>query len=317
MLIVATAQVFANAVCEPFALDVSPYRVEVGVDDDNYWCEIKITKRVANWRDSVPDIVVYKRETPPEPSANIRPLGETPSETSSDTDDIRDLLRHLESYCGYLMDVDYVDWNCPTWEWIPESEEERAGLTCLKWDIHYAPHPKPMTVNPELLAKVVRNRPKTAYLDIPLSFFREGKADLRVRHFINAFFNFYFFMEGLYADGRSSERGVLEKYLSSTQLKRSLELTFEHFSSLTGPDDGRHALNLKVLLGELRLNWDPEGLLRLVVRMRNLLHHYSHRSRGVRQGHPLNQMEYESLAYLAEVLCINCITPLVTGDTSR
>ena len=87
-----------------------------------------------------------------------------------------------------------------------------------------------------------------------------------------------------------------------------------HLESLMDPYGGRHALNLKVFLNELGFTWSPDGLLRLLVRMRNLLHHYSHKSRGIRSGHPLNQIEYESLAVLAMSLCVQCLTPLITGE---
>ena len=311
MLLVATAEVDANAIAEPFLLDLPPYRVEVAVDEDNFWSEIRITKRVTNWRDSLLHPVV-SREAPP-PSASIRPLGEAPRETNGEIEDLRDLLRHLESFCGYVLGVDYVDWFCPKLEWIAENPEEEAGLTVSKWDVHYAFVPEPVQVDPKLLAKAVLNRAEMSYLDIPLSFFREGRADYGQRRYINAFFNFYFFIEGLYAGGRSNEKEVVGKYLQSQQLRRSAELTLQRFESMTDPIGGRHALNLQVFLHELGFAWDAEGLLRLVVRMRNRLHHYSHKARGVRRGHPLNQTEYESLAALAMGLCVECLTPLITG----
>lgn len=311
MLLIATAEVDANAVAEPFVLEASPYKVEVGVDESGYWSEIIVTKRVANWRDSLPHLVLYT-ETP-KPTANIRPVGEVPEETNREIEDLRDLLRHLESFCGYIFDVDYIDWRCPKLEWVPENPEERAGLTVSKSDVHRVLRRDPRHVDPRLLRKAVVNRAEMSYLDIPLSFFREGKSDYAQGRYINAFFNFYFLIEGLYADGRSSEPEVIAKLLQSHQVKRAAKLTIERFESMTDPYGGRHALNLQVFLRELDLAWDPEGLLHLLVRMRNLLHHYSHKSRGVRRGHPLNQEEYESLAALGMALCVHCVTPLLTG----
>ncbi|MFA4965323.1 MAG: hypothetical protein WC709_06775 [Thermoleophilia bacterium] len=312
MLLVATAEVDANAVSEPFALDLPPYRVEVAVDQDGFWSEVRITKRVADWRACLLQPVV-SHEAPP-PTANVRPLSEAHLDKSGDVADLRDLLRHVESFCGYVMGVEYVDWFCPKLEWIAESPEEEAGLTVSKWDVHYDLDPPPVQVDPTLLAKAILNRPEMSYLDVPLSFFREGRADYGQRKYINAFFNFYFFIEGLYAGGRSNEKDVVGKYLQSGQLTHSAARTLQRLESMTDPVGGRHALNLRVFLGELGFAWDPEGLLRLVVRMRNKLHHYSHRSQGVRLGHPLNQSDYESLAALAMGLCVECITPLITGS---
>lgn len=314
MLLVATAEVDANATARPFVLEgpSSPYRVEVLVDETGYWDGIKITKRVTNWRDSLLRPVIH-RETP-EPVASVRPLSDEALETNSEIEDLRDLLRHLESFCGYLFDVDYIDWFCPKLEWIPESAEEKAELQITKWDVHYRRNVKPTEVEPELLGKFVLNRPEMSYLDIPFSFFREGKADFDQGRYVNAFFNFYFFLEGLYADGRSSEQRVVGKFLGSIHMNRAAERAIERFESMTDPHGGSHVLNLQVFLRESCFEWTPEGLLRLVVRMRNLLHHYSHKSRGVRRGHPLNQTEYESLAWLAMALCIECATPLLTGE---
>jgi hypothetical protein len=317
MLLVATAEVYGNATTKALALDLPPYKLELEADEEGFWSHLVVRKRIDQWRDALPQPLLVHRGTPP-PSASVAPLGEDSERTTNvHMNDVRDLLQHLESVCGYLFDVEFIDWRCPTWEWVAESEEERRCLPWIKDDVHRTFCARPRQVDVGLLATAVTRRNELERLDIPLSFFREGKADYREGRFIHSFFSFYFFIEGLYAEGKSDEEKVLEKYLAASELVIATEAALRWLDSMTDPDGGRHALNLRVFLAEQGFEWSVGGMLHLLVRMRNLLHHYSHKSRGVRRGHPLNQTEYESLALLTMTVCLKCLAPVLNGPDAE
>jgi hypothetical protein len=184
-----------------------------------YYQEIAINRAI--------DPLVVHRGTPP-PTASVRRATESPSEGNPEMNDLRDLLRHLECVCGYLFGVEYIDWRCPTWEWIPESEEEKNSLMWTKMDVHDVTRVEPTEVIPDELIRVVENRAATSHLDIPLAFYREGKADYREDRYVTAFFSFYFFIEGLYGNGKSGEKKIVREFLASSELVTATESALVH-----------------------------------------------------------------------------------------
>ena len=55
-----------------------------------------------------------------------------------------------------------------------------------------------------------------------MSFWREGSNDFEEGHFINAFYNFYFVLEGMYADGKFKTDPVVAEFKKSAELRQSL-----------------------------------------------------------------------------------------------
>lgn len=119
-----------------------------------------------------------------------------------------------------------------------------------------------------------------AEIEIPLNFFRRGMLDLRDRQFIEAFYDFFFVVEHLYAEGKFHKAAVLEVFKRSVVLcsftneviadaacmlrhERAVRAEFEKTYALMTPDEAlNHLVDLRGQLHhqipKRRDNWRPE-----------------------------------------------------------
>ena len=307
MLLKVTAAVEANAVLdEQFAVVFKDgTKLEVTRDDDGFWCSIVLTRRIEDWREHMTQIVVHDTKPPATPTLG---RGETESGPLAE---MKRLLQFIESWGGYMFHVWSIDWQCPMIEWIPETEDERASPHVEKFDVHRVPvsEPRPMTL--EGLMSLLRGRDLFEPYVIPMSFIRQAGIDWDSQRYLSAFFDYYHFIEGLFADGKSSEPQVVARFVGNTCLMNAAEQALDIFR---GPDYDQHLVNLRVHLDEEKLAETADGILRLLVRMRGRLHHYAHKPSPKRRGHPLNESDYEALASLASVVCVGVCTRILVGD---
>lgn len=133
-------------------------------------------------------------------------------------------------------------------------------------------------------------------------------AELR---FVQAFFNFYFFLEGLFGGGKTKNYQVEKAFLASPPLVAACAKALKSIEDLRPRRD--HYAVIKQWLGDRGLEWSPEDVLRILVRMRGDLHHFSTKRRR-RSGHPLNQRSYETLSFLTMTICVNNVVWFLGSD---
>jgi hypothetical protein len=217
-----------------------------------------------------------------------------------------DLLQYIEALGSFWLEVHRIDWAEPHTEWVPENEAEKERLQILSFQTRreFPEPPKPFEI--ERLG-FLSDRSRDNYLVIPMSFFREGLNDFRQFRFIGAFFHFYFFLEGLYSSGKTKNRQVLASFKRSEQLRQSVERLLSNLT--TAPD---HMRNLTEEM-EIR-GWElsVDRVIELLVMMRGQLHHYSSAS-SLKTGHPLNQAQFETIAFTAMQICVGCHVQLAAG----
>jgi len=114
--------------------------------------------------------------------------------------------------------------------------------------------------------------------------------------YVQAFYSFYFVIEGLFAGGKTGEKAVLKEFSKSMEFsqiaKDQLESIFK---------EPRHRASLKKLFAEEGCSTDAPGLQQFLYKIRGNLHHYARRSPKTR-GTPFNQKEYESIALLTMLI---------------
>jgi hypothetical protein len=168
---------------------------------------------------------------------------------------------------------------------------------------------RPLVFDPASLRELIRDRETNEYLVIPLAFVRDGLNEYKRLRYLTAFYQFYFYLEGLYGDGKWRGHEVEERFLKSSHLPEAEQRTL---SVLNKPELQWDRNEIELLLRERGHEFSAEGLIKLTVDMRGQLHHYSpHSSR--KSGHPLNQREFKSIAYLAMSLCLGSY-PLILRD---
>jgi len=311
MLLRVSALVVAYAeVQDPFELTFADgFKVAVESDDEGFWNRVIVTKRVDDWRCGLPQVVLCEEELPVEPT-----VGQDPN-VNPQLLEVIAILQHLESMGGYVFGVRSIDWQTPDIEWIPESPEENRQLSVRSMTgFRRSYEHEPYVVDETEFARAVLDRKLIGYLDIPLSFFREATIEFESFRYISAFFNYYFFLEGLYGRGKSSEKAMRGQLLASEHIRAAVDEAMTLFEKSTSR---RHFLNVRVFLDENALPWSRDGVVALLVRMRNRLHHYSNAPTPTRRGHPLSHDDYESVAFLASAVCVFVLNKLLTGERPR
>jgi hypothetical protein len=287
-----TARVEAAAFArEPFGVEVPPYIVDLGADENGRVTELRIQKRVDP----------HELELP---KSSIRPDGvialHTPTGDPSFVD-LVDLAQYIESIGSFHLQIRRIYWQEGEYEWIPENEEERRllGVFASKTSLKYPE--TPVEVRPEVLFRMVRSRRRLEHLKVPLAFFREGVNEYRAFRYVTAFHNLYFFLEDLYGGGKTKNRDVEQNFINSPQL---VQATTHALQTLKNHE--HHERRLGHFLQIENCGRTPMEILRFIVRMRGNLHHFSRQSTRPK-GHPLNQHEFESVAFLLLTICYRVV----------
>ncbi|MGV3707408.1 MAG: hypothetical protein ACO1Q7_01110 [Gemmatimonas sp.] len=219
-------------------------------------------------------------------------------------------LQYIESLGSFWLGIHRIYWNECSIEWRPESPEEKQKLSVFshRRSLSYPRDLKEMT--PRRLAEIMRPRVHLEYLVVPLSFFREGDNDFLHGRDINAFFNFYFFLEGLYGGGKSKNDAVRAEFLKSSQMRSA---TQRFLDRLNDADMAGNRAELDPFPRLKNCDYSVEGLIKLLVSIRGTLHHFSASSTQMK-GHPLNQDEFRVVAFLALSICMGVIPALFSGS---
>ena len=142
----------------------------------------------------------------------------------------------------------------------------------------------------------------TRYGDLveSMSFMRDGTNRQLDGEFIQAFYAYYFIIEGLYAGGRSGEQEMMKQFAKSPIFCLVCEAAARSYFAAGTPRSEQIAV-LRPLMVSYRCAETAEGLQRFLIRMRQQLHHFSRRSTKL-QPHPFNQEAFEPLADLTRLV---------------
>jgi hypothetical protein len=293
-----TARVESAGVTEePFGVEVPPYVVELGCDEGNRIVEIRIEKHV-----DVSDVALPSTSISEDQRVTIRTTTNDPQ-----FQDVLDLVQFIESIGSFHLGIRRIDWARAKYEWIPESDDERRKLTLFAVEMKLQYPQTPVPVDPDTLFRLVRSRERLDRYKIPMAFFREGVNDFRGFRYVNAFHNLYFFLEDLFGGGKTRNKQVEANFIASTDVRQAVSQTV---ADLRSPDRLRHRTGIETFLKAENCDWTPQGVIRFLVQMRGNLHHFSQRSTKPK-GHPLNQHEFEAVAFLLQMICYRIVVSLV------
>lgn len=222
------------------------------------------------------------------------------------------VLQYLESLGGFWFGVARIHWEEAEERWIPETDAEQSELNVYAHSSKLNYPPRRSLLKPMYLARVLANREAFVDLVVPLSFYREGVNDYRTHRYVNAFINFYFFLEGLFSEGKTKNRQVLEAFLRSDTLKQATDSALKR---LNQPGNIVHRRSLHDFLREEGCNDSIEGWLELLVKVRGNLLHFSIASTK-RKGHPLNQADFRSIAYVTLTIAASVGAKLLANSLS-
>jgi hypothetical protein len=196
-------------------------------------------------------------------------------------------FQELESLLGYAHHLYRIRWEWPARELLNIRDEDmaRVGLTRFNYS---GPSPAAKDITKDDLQVVVDRLGRYSELTTLLSFFREGKNDFANGRNINGFYNFYFVLEGLYGNGKTNNAGVLREFLSNENCVAAFGSGVELFRRQREP----HFRRLIAFLEGKRLETTLENLIRQVVLVRGVVHHYNRKS-SIPQATPFDHGEFE------------------------
>lgn len=203
-------------------------------------------------------------------------------------------FQELESILAFNGNLKKINWEFHKEDLICETEEERhkVGVNNFAFKKEYPDDPIYIDVNS--LNRIVVTKDLYSSLTIPKAFWREGINDFQSFRYINAFFNFYFIIEGLYGNGKTKNSAVIKELYDSNEFREFIDWIITDGIK----KEKRHLDVINTMLRFRNKNLDTEGLIYLLVATRGELHHFVNNP-NKSQGTPFNHKNFESIAWVA------------------
>lgn len=150
---------------------------------------------------------------------------------------------------------------------------------------------QPQLVRSVLVACVNRKH------DPSLTFYQRGAADARAHRYIEAFYNFFFFLEYLFGNGKSGKKKTVVAFLSHKLLVDTVEKVIKEkpFAEIVSSEFASKVCGMPI-----------EELLTYIVVTRGALHH-PNKNRSA-SWHPDRQREFDEVATLLQFFCLEVAT---------
>jgi hypothetical protein len=228
--------------------------------------------------------------------------------------DLRDEIvadfQYLESLLGFAGEVTRIHWDAPERRVIPENDQEAMDIISASLRIERKWKITPNRLLKRDLEAIIDDRRIVQPVQLLQSFFREGKNELYQFRFINAFYNLFFVLEGLYGKGKSGTKELTTAFGSSPDfspiaiagwralVEQDKELAGRALSEMGAQQDATDDQMISMLI-----DW--------IISTRGSTHHFYLRS-SRKQGTPLNQHSYEPIARFTLLLAERAINREVT-----
>lgn len=264
------------------------------IDDEHYLSKITITADINN-----PE-KFYSVITLP-PNQFIKANFELKMDMQLYDSIIKD-FQDLESLFSLAYNVKGINWNSRKYEVICESQEERENVKILTMEYHQEFPDDPVNVTEEQVLDALTRKDRLAELTVFQSFYREGKNEYHDLKYINAFYNFYFILEGMYGKGKPN-RDVSREFKKSDRLRDFVQkIIDEHISS-----SADHRTRLIKMLKQRNMTFGIDAILELLLKTRGDLHHFTGSPNKLVQVTPFNHREFKTISFIAMGLALHSI----------
>jgi hypothetical protein len=177
-------------------------------NEDGFLNQIRIISTV----DDPEKYFYYKANNPDGKSFQV-----TPGFEDHIKDDLVRELQHLESILALSGNLKMVKWQKTTLEYYPETEAEHARIQILPawFFVSELKIDDPTPLERNVLERLVKGKDIFTPLVAPMAFYREGRNEYRNGRYIDAFFKFYFVIEGLFGNGEWRTKEVTHELIKS------------------------------------------------------------------------------------------------------
>ena len=238
-------------------------------------------------------------------SQSCRNQGRYTVRATSDPELVKSVINDLqcfESTLAVYFPLWSIDWRYATMSVVFEEGDERdptwGSLKKLRIS---RPQLQPERIPENVFEFASLQAFSSESLVIVQSFWREGRNEVRAGRFINAFFNYYFILEGLYGDGKTRNDAIKAKFKGSVELRSFIG------QYLRDKHEESHIEQVGAMLLTANPNLEfrfetiasPDVFIELLVSTRGKLHHFSNNPNRP-EGSPLGHDQYEGIAIFAQ-----------------
>lgn len=208
-------------------------------------------------------------------------------------------FQKLESVLAFNGEiVERIKWDQAKEEVICESDEERAATDIFSVHMTEEYDRVPVRISQISLENIIGVKDSFDSLIVPMAFWREGLNDHHSFRYINAFFNFYFILEGLYGAGKTRNSDVEDQFAKSPEFRKDIEDQIQRYKADRRPYQREY---IQRMLSARSKQFDVEGIIHLLVKTRGELHHFTNNPNRP-QGNPFTHKAYQPLSHMTLVL---------------
>lgn len=227
-----------------------------------------------------------------------------------DHDQLEASLLRIQGLLSLFANIT-IDFESETTEFIAETDDDEAslkrGLSSFSGGYMREDPFKARSIDFDMVAKISLLNAEFAEHDVALSFLRRGHGDFRERNYISSYYNCYFLLETLLAQGLHRNKEVIAKFKSSSEFLGAVGQARSDLASYTG----RGVAHLKALLAK-----DDDQLTKYLVETRGHLHHHIPGKPGA--WHPEKQDSYHAdalmLLTISHYLAMDLVMPKLFSD---
>jgi hypothetical protein len=280
---------------------------ELEIDADKRWNILQVITPVTH-----PKRFSWGLEPVPEPRAsNAAPYRFHGKFDEELFDSVVADIQALESSMSLFYPIKRIDWRHP----VLNVEFEPGDWRDPRWgdmgEFRMNPKTRPsVTADEESFAQIAFRGLASHHLTTIESFWREGENEMFAGRFINAFYNFYFVLEGLYGNRKWRNDDLEGEFNGSAELKAALD------SHMAAKQPRQHIEQIYRMLPEQKKKTLPTHgtLFKLIIDTRNRLHHFSNDPKKP-HGSPLVHDEYEGIAIVVRSLAHQGLVKRAMGVT--
>ena len=141
-------------------------------------------------------------------------------------------FQELESILSFNSNnLEKIYWESPDLNFIYESEEEKQKVKVQGWKFENEYINPPFYADEQYFKTVIETKNRYSSLTIPKAFWREGINEFSSFRYINAFYNFYFILEGLYGNKKTINKHVAAEFEKSREFREFTKWIIDEINS--------------------------------------------------------------------------------------
>jgi hypothetical protein len=270
----------------PLRMVLNARTVDFGIDKDRRWITVTVTAQVLDHSKFKWGLEPVTPTLPNQGPVKIHARFDV-----SIYGQIREDLQNLESSVALMFPLRHIHWETPRLNVVFETPEEQNPPDWSPLMDFKPGRSRRAVVQPEdeTFQSFALLSTRHSQIAVALSFWREGSNEFEEGQFINAFYNYYFVLEGLYAKGKFKSDAVLSEFRRNSELRESMEMFLKEGAP------ANHITQVTDMLTRRTFTKDPDGILKLIVHTRGDLHHFADNPNKT-QPSPFNQHQFEGLS---------------------